>query len=304
MAYLWLTLIALLACGWTVLDGSGTGVGMIAARVAPADRRRLLTAYGPFLLANEMWLIAAAGLLAAVSPVTEARLLSGAYVVVVPLLAAWILRDASFWLRARRPGRVWRGVWDRVLVAASTAFAGCTGVLLGNVVQGLPASGTVSPVHAYGPFPLLCGATMAALLAVHGATFARTRLTGDPAARATATVRRLSPYAAGLALTTVLASLLVAPSPAAALALASPLAVLACRAQTSPPRAFACSAIAVATPVLALLVAASGTLLPTMNASPVVTALLPPALAVTLLYQAALWWLFRRPVNDRAAVFF
>jgi len=308
MAYLWLALIALLACGWAALDGAGTGAALVAPRVAPtvAGRRRLLTAYGPFLLPNEMWLVALVGLLAAVNAAAEARLLSGLYAVVVPLLAAWVLRDAAIWLRGRRPGAVWRRVWDRVLVAAGAAFAVCAGVLLGDVAQGLPSSGTVPAVHAYGPFPLLCGVTMAALFAVHGAVFVRVRLDGDAAARAAATVRRLAPYAAGLSLVAVAASLLTGPSAAAVLALAAPLAVLGARTWVAdrPGRALACGAVAVAAPVAAVLAGASGPLLASMAASPIVTALLPPALAVTLLYQAWLWWLFRRPVDARAAVFF
>lgn len=308
MAYLWLTLIALLSCGWFVLDGAGIGAALVAPRVAPGltARRRLLTAYGPFLLANEMWLIATAGVLAGVNAAAEARLLSGLYAVMVPLLAAWLLRDASMWLRSRRPGDVWRRVWDRTLVATAAAFAAFTGVLLGNVAQGLPASGMVGPVRAYGPFPLLCGATMAVLFAVHGAMFVRVRLDGEIAARATSVVRRSAPYAAGLSAVTVAAGMFTASSPAATVALAAPVAVLGCRRWVTdhPGRAFACGAVAVAAPVLAVLTGTAGAMLATMDASPVVTAVLPVALAVTLLYQAGLWRLFRRPVDARAAVFF
>lgn len=73
---------------------------------------------------------------------------------------------------------------------------------------------------------------------------------------------------------------------------------------TSPARAFTCGAIAVAAPMTAILAGASEPLLTSMDASAVVTALVPPALAVTLLYQAGLWWLFRRPLDGRAAAFF
>ncbi|HEY3687469.1 MAG TPA: cytochrome d ubiquinol oxidase subunit II [Streptosporangiaceae bacterium] len=308
MDYLWMTMLALLVVGWFVLEGFGVGAALVAPRVAPAavERRRLLTAYGPFLLANEMWLVAAAGLLVGAFGTLEARVLSGLYAVFVPLLAAWVLRDASVWLRSRRPGALWRRMWDRTFVASGAVFAACTGLVLGNVAMGVPGSGMVSPVRAYGPYPLLCAATMAVLFALHGAVFLRARLTGDPAARAASAARRLAPIAAGLSLVAVAVSLYVTASPYALIALAAPAAALLCRTRAAerPGRAFAWSALAVAAPVAAVGAGTAGTVLAAVDASEVARTVLPPALAVVLVFQALLWWLFRRPVTGRAAAFF
>lgn len=340
MEPVWVLLLVLLAGGWFVLEGFGLGAALVAARVAPGlvPRRRLLTAYGPFLPANEMWLIATAGLLAGAFGTLEGRLLSGLYAVFVPLLAAWVLRDAALWLRGRRPGPVWRRVWDRTLVASSAVFAGCVGVVLGNLAQGVPASGMASPVRVYGPFPLLCGATMAALFALHGAAFLRIRLAptgtpsggpaagygpaaanegpeaagdgpvaiGDAAGRAAGVVRRLAPVTAGLGLVTVVVAVFAAPSPYLLLALASPAAALAARTQVGahPGRAFTCTAIATAAPFLSLAAATAGHLMSAVDAAPLAWALLPPAMAVVLLHQLWLWWLFRHPVTGRTAAFF
>lgn len=339
----WVLLLVLLAGGWFVLEGFGIGAGLVAPWVAPGPvaRRRLLTAYGPFLPANEMWLIATAGLLAGAFGTLEGRLLSGLYAVFVPLLAAWILRDASLWLRSRRPGGVWRRAWDHTLVASSAAFAACVGVALANLAEGLPASGMASPLRIYAPFPLLCGATMAALVTLHGAAFLRIRLrptdapgvaagsptasdramaaaaaaasagaapVGDGAAeRAARVVRRLAPVATGLGLVSVVASLLaVGPSPYALLALVSPAAALAARTQVTghPARAFACTGLATAVPFLSIAAAAAPALLSSVDAAPLTWTLLPPSLAVVLLHQLWLWWLFRHPISPRTAAFF
>ena len=336
MDAMWVLLLTLLAGGWFVLDGFGIGAALVAPRVAPGlgPRRRVLTAYGPFFLANEMWLIATAGLLAGAFGTLEGRLLSGLYAVFVPLLATWVLRDAALWLRSRRPGAVWRRVWDRTLVASSAAFAALAGVVLGNLVQGVPPSGMAAPVRVFAPFPLLCGAALTALFALHGATFLRIRLSADnnptppperpdqaerpgqaertaasnggPAERAAGVVRWLAPVAAGLGLLAVVAGLFVAPSWYAVVALASPAAALAARTQVTahPARAFTCTAMATAIPFLSIAAAATPTLLSSINAAPLTWTLLPPSLAVVLLHQLWLWRLFRHPVTPRTAAFF
>lgn len=153
MDIVWLVLLGWLVGGWFVLDGFGIGAALVTPWVAAdaAGRRRVLTAYGPFLLANEMWLIAAAGLLAGAFGNLEAPVLNGLYPAVVALLVGWILRDAAMWLRSRRPGAAWRRVWDRILVAAGVIFAMSAGVLLGNVALGLPSHGMAGAVRVFGP---------------------------------------------------------------------------------------------------------------------------------------------------------
>jgi cytochrome bd ubiquinol oxidase subunit II len=137
----WGVLLTVLVAGWVVLDGAVQGAGGTLLqerdhdggdrRRAPAERRVVLAAVGPLLLPGEAWLVAALGVLVGVFPHATADLLDTGYPVAITLVASWVLRDAGIWLRSRRPGRLWRDVWDAVLVVASIVLAGTWGALLG-----------------------------------------------------------------------------------------------------------------------------------------------------------------------------
>lgn len=137
----WAVLLTALVTGWVVLDGAVQGAGATLLqerdpdggdrRREPAERRVVLAAVGPLLLPGEVWLVAAIGVLIGVFPHAEADLLDAGYPVAITLIGSWALRDAGIWLRSRRRGRVWRDVWDVVLVVASIVLAGSWGALLG-----------------------------------------------------------------------------------------------------------------------------------------------------------------------------
>ncbi|MFC8797506.1 cytochrome d ubiquinol oxidase subunit II [Promicromonospora sp. NPDC057138] len=137
----WAVLLTVLVVGWVVLDGAVQGAGATllqerdqdggARRREPDERRVVLAAVGPLLLPGEVWLVAGLGVLVGVFPHAEADLVNAGYPVAITLIGAWALRDAGIWLRSRRPGRVWRNVWDVVLVVASIVLAASWGALLG-----------------------------------------------------------------------------------------------------------------------------------------------------------------------------
>jgi cytochrome bd-type quinol oxidase subunit 2 len=137
----WAVVLTVLVVGWVVLDGAVQGAGGTLLqerdhdggdrRRAPAERRVVLAAVGPLLLPGEAWLLAAIGVLAGVFPHAAADLLETGYPVAITLVGAWVLRDAGIWLRSRRAGRLWRDVWDVVLVVTSIVLAGSWGALLG-----------------------------------------------------------------------------------------------------------------------------------------------------------------------------
>ena len=122
---IWTVLLVGAFAGWAVLDGMNQGLGATLRQVGrtPGERRTVLTALGPFLLAGEVWLIAAAGVLLAGFPDLERDLWFVAYPLVIALLVTWVLRDAGVWLRSRRPGVRWRAGWERVVVVASVGPA-------------------------------------------------------------------------------------------------------------------------------------------------------------------------------------
>ncbi|MBX6385860.1 MAG: cytochrome d ubiquinol oxidase subunit II [Microbispora sp.] len=174
MEIFWLLTFAVLLAGYFALEGFDIGLGVLLPVLgrSPAARDRLVGAMAPFVLANEVWLVALAGVLFGAFPVLEGRALSRLYPLVVALLLAWIVRDAGLWFR-RRAGASWRPVWEGALTVGSAGLALAWGAILMAVVRGLPAS----PFDLPG---LAAGAALLALLAWHGRTFAAWRLQDGP----------------------------------------------------------------------------------------------------------------------------
>ncbi|WP_162794747.1 cytochrome d ubiquinol oxidase subunit II, partial [Nonomuraea lactucae] len=164
-------ILAFFALGYLVLAGADIGVGMLLPYLGRSggERREVIAAIAPFFLGNEVWLVAAAGVLAGLFPELEGELLSGDYSLVVTLLVSWIVRDMGLWLRGRMPGAGWRRFWDGAVVAGSWGLALSWGGLLSHVLLGIR-----------GPVALLPALVMAALFATHGLAFAALRLRGGP----------------------------------------------------------------------------------------------------------------------------
>ena len=45
------------------------------------------------------------------------------------MIAAWLVRDAAMWFRARRPGPRWRARWETTMAAAAITFAASTATI-------------------------------------------------------------------------------------------------------------------------------------------------------------------------------
>ncbi|NUO98491.1 MAG: cytochrome d ubiquinol oxidase subunit II [Nonomuraea sp.] len=167
--------LAFFALGYLVLGGADIGVGMALPYLgrSAGERREVIAAIAPFFLGNEVWLVAAGGVLAGLFPELEGHLLSGNYAVVVALLVSWVVRDMGLWLRGRVPGARWGAFWDGGIVAGSWGLALSWGLLLGEVLLGIR-----------GPFVVLPALVVAALFAVHGLAFAALRLRGGLRERA------------------------------------------------------------------------------------------------------------------------
>jgi cytochrome bd-type quinol oxidase subunit 2 len=168
-------LLAVFAGGYLVLAGADVGVGMLLPWLGRDERERrlVIASFAPFFLGNEVWLVAAVGLVAGAFPGLEHRLLEELYPLVVVLLVGWVVRDMGLWLRGRVDAAGWRRLWDGAIVAGSWALALAWGSVLGSVVAGggLNAGSVL-------------GLPLAVLFAWHGAGFARWRLPVGLAARA------------------------------------------------------------------------------------------------------------------------
>ncbi|MFC7728196.1 cytochrome d ubiquinol oxidase subunit II [Actinomadura keratinilytica] len=175
-----LLVLAVFTAGYLVLEGADIGVGMLLPVLGrdARQRRLVIASFAPLFLANEVWLVAAAGVVAGAFPGLEHALLSGLYPLFVALLVGWIVRDMGLWLRGRVDAARWRAVCDGAVVAGSWVLALVWGAVLGTVLVG---GGRVEEGVNAGT---VLGLPLALVFAVHGAGFARLRLAGGLVERA------------------------------------------------------------------------------------------------------------------------
>ncbi|GGQ14013.1 cytochrome bd-type quinol oxidase subunit 2 [Actinomadura coerulea] len=168
-------LLAVFSAGYLVLAGADVGVGMLLPWLGrdQRERRLVIASFAPFFLGNEVWLVAAAGLVAGAFPGLEHGLLEELYPLFAVLLFGWVVRDMGLWLRGRVDAARWRGGCDAAIVAGSWALALAWGSVLGSVLAG-GGLGVGS----------VAGLPLAVVFAWHGAGFARWRLPVGLAERA------------------------------------------------------------------------------------------------------------------------
>lgn len=193
MEALWFWLAAVTIAVYVVADGVDFGAGMLHLRVArdDAERRAVLGAIGPYWDGNEVWLLAAGGVLFLAFPPVLAAGLSGFYLPIMMVLWTLILRGIAIEFRSHEDHVLWRAFWDGVFALASTLLPVLLGVALGNVVRGVPLDhtryfhiplwtdfGTAPPVGALDWYTVLVGVFSAVALAAHGAVFLAWKTSG------------------------------------------------------------------------------------------------------------------------------
>jgi cytochrome d ubiquinol oxidase subunit II len=140
METVWFFLIAMMMTVYVILDGFDLGVGVVLL-LRPGtedDRRQALTAIGPVWDANEVWLIAAGGVLVFAFPAVYASAFSGFYLPLMFVLWLLISRGIALEFRHHLEHPLWRRFWDSAFAVSSAVLALLLGVALGNVVRGVP----------------------------------------------------------------------------------------------------------------------------------------------------------------------
>lgn len=180
----WFWVLGGMLTAYAVLDGYDLGVGALSLWIAKNndERRVALNSIGPVWNGNEVWLIAAGGMMVVSFPRVYASAFSGFYLALMLVLWLLILRGVSIELRSQSPNPLWRALWDAGFWFGSILLALLLGVALGNVVRGLPigANGYFQGTFALmlNPYALLTGILTVALLAWHGANYLRTKTEG------------------------------------------------------------------------------------------------------------------------------
>jgi cytochrome d ubiquinol oxidase subunit II len=144
MEALWFAIVSVILAVYVVLDGFDFGVGVIHKIVARTDdeRRTVMAAIGPVWDGNEVWLLAAGGVLFCAFPRAYSASFSGFYLPLVIVLWLLILRGIAMEFRSHHENPLWREFWDTIFAVSSALMALVLGTSLGNVIRGVPVDGT------------------------------------------------------------------------------------------------------------------------------------------------------------------
>lgn len=224
LADFWFFAIGAFWATYLVLEGFDFGVGMML----PLDGRdedergELLETIGPVWDANEVWLLVAGGLTFAAFPVWYGTWLEGAYLALVVLIVALLLRILSFEWRGRAGAR-WRGFWTKVNTTASVLAPLIWGVALTALLAGLPVDGGAridedrylgDVLDFFSPYTVLGGLSLVALFLFHGAVFLGIRAPEELRERASARARQVAVPSAIVVIGWFVATVVVASSTA------------------------------------------------------------------------------------------
>ncbi|MDR4482758.1 MAG: cytochrome d ubiquinol oxidase subunit II [Nitrospirales bacterium] len=199
MEIFWYVAVPLMLAVYVVLDGFDFGVGIVYSFITKTetDRRAALAAIGPIWNGNEVWLIAAGGLLFFAFPKAYSAGFSGFYLALHLVLWLLIARGLALELRSHVDHPLWRQFWDVAFSGASLFLAIVFGVALGNLIRGVPLNPegyffvalwtnfTIGPEPGILDwFTILLGTTSVAILAMHGANFLAMKTEGQLQKRA------------------------------------------------------------------------------------------------------------------------
>lgn len=176
LAYIWYFVVLLAMICYAMLDGFDLGVGLLHPFVKTDEERRIfLNSIGPVWDGNEVWLVIVAGALFAGFPDVFATIFSAFYIPTMLLLMGLIYRAVSIEFRSKHPSKRWRSNWDLVFALGSFVIAFGIGVLLGNLIDGIPLDQDHNFVGSFStfvkPYDLLVGWMTVALFTMHGAIF-------------------------------------------------------------------------------------------------------------------------------------
>ena len=226
METLWFSIAAVMVALYVVMDGFDFGAGGLHLLVARTDRerRQVLAAIGPFWDGNEVWLLAAGGVLFLAFPAVLAAGLSGFYLAIFLVLWTLILRGIAIEFRSHVEDRLWRSFWDATFAVASTLAPVLFGAALGNLLRGVPLSAegwfalplfaSFSPTGALGIldwYTVLVGVFALVAILHHGALYLAWRTDGAVRSRSLDAATRLFPATVALWLLASVATARIAP---------------------------------------------------------------------------------------------
>lgn len=197
MESFWYIVIAVVLIIFFILDGYDFGTGIIHLFFAKKEKDKVVIAKaaGLFWDSNEVWLVAAGGLLFMAFPTFYASVFSGFYLPLMMVLWLMIFRAIGLELRSQFDFPIWKAIWDKAFGVSSLLLTLFFGIALGNIVRGVNLGGVEAGVSAYEAhyfflplwnssfspdhthpgvidwFTILIGALAVVTIAIHGANW-------------------------------------------------------------------------------------------------------------------------------------
>jgi len=197
MEIFWYCIITVVLVIFFILDGYDFGVGIIHLFFAKEenDKKIIAKSAGLFWDSNEVWLVAAGGMLFMAFPTFYASVFSGFYLPLIIVLWLIMLRAIGLEFRSQFEYSMWKAIWDKSFGISSLLLALFFGIAFGNIVRGVNLGGVESATPLYEPhffflplwdssfsplsdtpgvidwFTLIIGIISVITLAIHGANW-------------------------------------------------------------------------------------------------------------------------------------
>jgi cytochrome bd ubiquinol oxidase subunit II len=167
-------MVAIIA--YATLDGFDLGVGCLHLFAKTDEERRLMiNSIGPVWDGNSTWIVIGGGVLFAAFPKAFSILAPNLYTPFMLMLFGFMLRAAAIEFRSKNKLTEWRKFWDVSFFAASFILAIIVGIVLGNLIQGVPLNAQGVIVGGFPalltPYTLTIGLLGIACFTMHGSLY-------------------------------------------------------------------------------------------------------------------------------------
>lgn len=169
---------------YATLDGFDLGVGCLHLFTrTDQERRIMINSIGPVWDGNSTWIVIGGGVLFAAFPKAFSILSPNLYTPFMLMLFGFMLRAASIEFRSKNPNPRWRSFWDISFFIASLILATTVGILLGNLIQGMPlnSKGVIEGGFSalISPYTLTIALLGISCFMMHGSIYVLMKTEGD-----------------------------------------------------------------------------------------------------------------------------